>query len=135
MMGMFDYLRCEAPLPVPPEVTADEARGFEYQTKDLVNALDRFTITADGKLIGEEYEIEDRSDPNAEGLARLIGCMTKVNERKKPWDDFTGEVCFYAHYGQKNDCGWGIHWIEFSAYFIKGQMQSVTLVEHRRAAA
>ena len=32
-------------------------------------------IREDGSLWREEYDIEDHSDPNAEGLERFTGCM------------------------------------------------------------
>jgi hypothetical protein len=45
-MGMFDYVRCETALP--------DARAFEsdeFQTKSLYRAMDRFTVTAGGRLV------------------------------------------------------------------------------------
>lgn len=44
-MGMFDYLRCDYPLPEP------EAQEFEFQTKDLDCWLEHFLITDQGQLI------------------------------------------------------------------------------------
>lgn len=45
-MGLFDYIRCEYPLP-------DGFDGdVEYQTKDTPNQyLDRYTIAEDGRLL------------------------------------------------------------------------------------
>jgi len=114
-MGMFDYLNCKASLPagVP---------DLRWQTKSLRCAMDTYEIREDGTLWGEDYETEDRSDPNAEGLSRLIGCITRVNIRPRQLTDYTGEVCFYEQDGNKG-------WWEFSAYFVKGQLKHLELIE------
>ena len=118
-MGMFDEIRCRYPLPVP---------GWEetlFQTKDTPEQwMEQYEIRADGTLWHEDYDIEDRSDPKAEGLLALCGCMTRVNCR---WvnSDFTGEIRFCSL--RKPE------WIEFSAYFVKGAIAlPVQLIEHQK---
>jgi len=114
-MGMFDYIRCEAKLPV------EDVRPGAFQTKDTpAQWLDEYIITAEGQLLHEEYDIEDRSDPNATGLAAFAGIMTRVNKRRVP-SDFTGEICFYGLHDEHK----GIGWIEFSAYFVGGQLKEL----------
>lgn len=106
-MGMFDYLTCKYRLPV------EGADGLEFQTKDTPSQyLDQYEIREDGSLWHETYDIEDRSDPNAEGLARFFGCASRVNNR---WEQvvITGEVVFYANN------------YEFSAYFVNGQLKQL----------
>jgi hypothetical protein len=106
---MFDEVRCRYPLPLAG------AADIVFQTKDTPSqGLDLYEIREGGSLWVEEYDTEDRSDPNAEGLMRLAGCQTRVNKR---WAacDMTGEVCFY------DDTG-GV-WYEFSAYFVRGQLK------------
>lgn len=103
---MFDELRCQMPLP------RDGCAGLLFQTKDTpAQWLDQYEIREDGSLWHERYDVEDHSDPNAEGLWALIGCMTRVN---KEWErcEMTGEVRFYK------DTSSG--WAEFSAYFVRG---------------
>ena len=130
-MGMFDYLRCEYPLPVEGRLPEGEANKLLFQTKDLDCMMDEITITKDGELVGQQYDVEDRSDPNAEGIERFIGCMTRVNIRPNPMPEFTGEVRFYTDYGPRNKNGCGGGWIEFSSYFRKGKLMSISLVEFR----
>ena len=109
-MGMFDHLACEYPLPLK------EAPVTGYQTKDTpAQWFDLYTIKPDGTLWGQEYEIEDRSNPNATGIERVLGKMTKVNVRDVPCR-FTGEIVFYQMKGKD--------WLEFSAYFVDGQIQA-----------
>lgn len=106
-MGMFDYLNCKYPLP-------NGANGCTFQTKDTeAQFLDHYEIREDGTLWHEEYDLEDRSDTKAEGFSRLFGIRTRVNPR---WTQsrMTGEVRFYT---DRDD------WIEFSAYFIDGELK------------
>ncbi len=74
-MGLYDEVSVEYRLPgVPPE-------GCVFQTKDfLYPCLDRYRIDTEGQLWIEAYTLEDQSDPSAEGLARIIGMITKVNQ-------------------------------------------------------
>lgn len=49
-MGLFDYVRCEYPLPGnPPECAATA----NFQTKDLTCYMQQYVITADGSLVCE----------------------------------------------------------------------------------
>ena len=116
-MGMYDEIRCKARLPEP---------GFEdrvFQTKCTpAQCLDLYEISEDGTLLHQKYDIEDRSNPNAtDPFERIVGCATRVNPMMEPCD-MTGEIRFYD-FIDGNDS-----WIEFSAYFISGKMQSVTTV-------
>jgi hypothetical protein len=115
-MGMFDYIRCKYPLPI--EVPPNQ----DFQTKSLSNFLELYEIREDGTLWHENYEIEDRSDPNAEGVLRYVGCATRVNKTWVPWPH-TGEIVFYTG-GQD----W---WVEFSAYFITGILRTPIECVHR----
>ena len=126
-MGMFDYVRCHYPLPI------EGANGLLYQSKDLDCQMDLFEIREDGTLWRESYDVEDHSDPNAEGIMRLCGMLSRVNQRWERVEDFTGEVSFYD-FAVPNvpgtNGGWGTGWIEWSAYFLKGQLQQLNLVSH-----
>ena len=73
-MGMFDELKCKYPLPI------DGLSERIFQTKDTDSQfLDCYEIREDGTFWHEEYDIEDHSDHNAEGLEKFLGCMTRVN--------------------------------------------------------
>lgn len=112
---MFDNVTCKYPLPT----AQDEA----FQTKDLENALDNYEIREDGTLWIEEYDIEDRSNPNATGIARIFGMGTRVNER---WarSYFSGEVNFYTNLNENYD-----KWIEYRAIFKDGVIQSLEIIK------
>lgn len=52
-MGMFDYIRCEHPLPAP------NAEGLQFQTKDVCLDLDALMIKRDGTLWRIQAEHSD----------------------------------------------------------------------------
>ena len=119
-MGMYDDIKCHYPLPVKG------ANALSFQTKDTPNQFcDLYEIRADGTLWHEEYDIEDHSDPNANGIMRLVGCMARVNKR---WvqDLFTGEICFYSFLDDHNRTGW----VEFAADFLDGKLTGLRIIEH-----
>jgi hypothetical protein len=118
-MGMFDTVLPECELPGSPPTAA---RISWWQTKTFEwPGLDRYRITAEGRLMEEVYHIEDRSDPTLpeDTLARLRGCMTRVHEG---WRDmnFDGVLNFYALI----DDGW---W-EYNATFAEGHLVSIERV-------
>lgn len=135
-MGMFDNIKCKYPLPV------ERANDLDYQTKDTpAQFLDLYEIREDGTLWHESYDVEDNSEgtkweaanPDRElelpeemkGLSRLIGCMTRVNQRWEEIKDFTGEICFYTTLLPKHS-----GWIEWSAYFENGKVVRMNLIKH-----
>lgn len=122
-MGMYDEVRCEYPLPV--EGLSDRT----FQTKDTpAQSLDVYIIAADGTLRHVDYDIEDQSDPNAEGIAALFGCATRVNASIAA-TDFTGEIHFYDFKDNNKHLGW----VEFSAKFSDGKLEELRCVEDRTA--
>ena len=121
-MGMFDYVECEYSLPAGKGASV-------FQTKDTpAQMLDIYKIDADGLLWHEAYDIEDRSDPSAEGLDRFVGCMTRVNKRWERCVNFTGEITFYNFINDRTG------WLEYSAYFVDGMLKELHLIEQRESA-
>ena len=139
-MGMFDEITCKYPLPV------EGANALNYQTKDTPRQFcDHYEIREDGTLWFQNYDTEDQSEagkwkrenpglPVPEHLDQFIGCITSVNLRWEPCD-FTGEIRFYTMYAIKDgkmvDTESRSGWIEWSAYFLKGAIQQVNLIENR----
>lgn len=134
-MGMFDWIRCEYPLPDEPN-----GASLRFQTKDTPNQmLDDYRIDVNGELWVTTYDIEDRGDPNAEGVRRIFGMMTRVNEREERVTDFTGTINFYISnlsggtpspdgYVWVTEDGAGgpaISW-DYTAHLVKGQVVDLT---------
>ena len=125
---MFDYVRCEYPLPMP------EFQDRVFQTKSFdCPGMDHYLIGTDGSLSIERYEYEDRSkaalwkaaNPDKElpeelqgPSAMFCGSFTKVNRRWERMARYTGELNFYTCVG-KDDVGW----IEFAAHFLLGELK------------
>jgi len=117
-MGMYDELVFKAKLPEP---------GFEdniFQTKDTpAQQCDRYEVRKDGTLWHESYDFIPRQAIQ-KGLRDLVGSTTRFN---KQWNkvEMTGEIFFYDFIDNDKLKGW----IEFSANFVEGNMESVNLVE------
>ena len=116
-MGMFDNLKCHYKLPI------DGVENEIWQTKDTpAQFLDNYEIRRVGTLWHEEYDIEDRSDPNATGLMRFKGSLTKVNKRWVYEEKFTGEIVFYTIKDNK--------FINVSAYFHNGTLKELHVLNN-----
>ena len=112
---MFDYVRCKYQLPVAG------ANDLEYQTKfSNYPDLDQYEIREDGTLwVEDEYGVEDRSDKNAVGFMRIVGCETRVKKRFVPVD-YTGPMEFYTDFKDG--------WLEFCALFEAGVIKGLVVL-------
>ena len=134
-MGMFDYIKCEAKLPLISDLGETSEVNYNeltYQTKDMNDNMDNYTIRKNGTLWIQKYDAEwIPGNPKAKSVCDRIGhavIKRKWHERIK---DFTGTIDFYQIPGLetlrntwKND-----YWIEFRATFVKGKMKSIVLLK------
>ena len=117
---MFDNIKCLYKLPIEKDFSKEL-----FQTKSTpAQWMDLYEIREDGTLWHENYDTEDRSDPNKEGLARLFGSMTKINKRWEFVKDFIGEIRFYTVYNSSK------YYIEFSSYFVNGILKELHLIKN-----
>ncbi len=130
-MGMFDEIHCKYLLPENPP---DWVKNARFQTKDLENCLDEYTITAEGRLIHhcKQYEwVDDEEYP-------LRGYLKPVKE----WDEDTeyhGDLLFYTsniassdgkgHYGVEAGTDERALSFDYKARFTDGQLQWIRLVQ------
>lgn len=126
-MGMFDYLRCDMPLP-----SKWPSDGFRFQTKDTdAQYMERYTITADGLLIHHmvRYEgvpREERPFPDAEpGDWRSICGIVRSIPTGDVEVPMHGDLNFYE---MKDGA-----WISFVARFTEGRCVHIRTVEHQPA--
>ncbi len=125
-MGMFDYIKCNMPLPETP--VPPPSHGF--QTKDTPDQyMTEYTITEDGRLSWKPYRIEEvpkaeRPYPDAEdgSLRALCGILRRA-ESDAEFVDYHGDIFFYA--GGKG------RWWEYKARFTDGKCEKITLEEFR----
>jgi hypothetical protein len=101
-VGMFDWVRCEYPLPDHPRM-----QRCTFQTKDLDNCLDMVTIMEDGTL----SRIPVAAGEWGADLPRDVDVAA-----------FSGSIRFYTN---TEACA-GRDWIEFNAVFINGRLKTLT---------
>lgn len=127
-MGMFDYIRCELPLP-------DGWEAPELQSKDFDCEMVTHVISKDGKMMldrghNEEAPLLERSMWKAEwgtsekaqedhALEALCGCIRRVPKYVDA--NFHGHVNFYGHDREKN-------WHEYNAKFTDGKLVEIATV-------
>lgn len=115
-MGLYDYIRCRYPLPV------EGANALEFQTKDTdAQYLDHYEIREDGTLFHEQYDPRIEKDEKAP-----LGFYSHRENVRWEQIKMTGEIRFYA----SGDDG---SWIEFSAYFLDGNLREINLIEDKHA--
>jgi hypothetical protein len=133
---MYDEVRCEHPLPQTGYRVPDR---HVFQTKDLENALLRYTITADGRLVlhrevMEEVPEEERpyyGTPGWDGpLGRLVGSV-----RSEPAGDeevrYHGDLRFHDAFrvvGEGASPGERV-WIEYRARFTEGSLARIEVAD------
>lgn len=108
-MGLYDDVRCKYPLPV------EGANALSFQSKDTPEQFMHL------------YEI--REDGSLWHQGRDMG-----QETLGPWSHvsgFTGEIVFYSSWDNnwnkvRHNCGW----IEFSSYFVNGQLKELHLMKN-----
>jgi hypothetical protein len=121
-MGMYDYLICEMTLPEQPR--APQSRAF--QTKDLECLLERYAITAAGRLIHhavryEEVPLSERPDSELPFIGSLRAVPTGRIDT-----NFHGVMEFYTY----DDCtkeSWS-----YEAKFTDGQCVDIRCLEYDR---
>ena len=107
-MGMFDWVRCDMPLPDGkgnPEVEP-------FQTKDFGCELSHFRITAEGRLVCDKSDFIASDD-----------APSPIPSRYKWCEDFHGRLRFYT--SDSNGRGWR----EYSAKFTEGLCEEIVVVE------
>ena len=92
-MGMFDYIKCELPLPI--------GQNWRFQTKDTNSQfLMDHTINAAGRLILHDYELEETPEeelPKKEDdTLWFLGMIRKKEGSDRDVDqNFDGDIVFY----------------------------------------
>ena len=129
-MSLFDTVICEYPLPLPKftEEETEDLRGdqesvnwseLEWQTKDMENLFDVYTIEEDGQIYRRKTDWKQDEDLPV-SVASEGGELEKYER--------TNEIDFYnIILGEKHD-----HWLEFKAIVWKGDLKELELVEYKK---
>jgi len=125
---MFDYITCEMPLPRGGANTIPTFRyDYQFQTKDLANALIEYKIGKDKILYEKKVEYEERELTEEEKKDRDSGAfwspMWSMEEKSHEWvkDNFTGYITFYDivyDIDSKHDA-----WIDYRVHVKNGEVQ------------
>jgi len=108
-MGMFDDIKCDAPLP-----DGHVSAGNWFQTKSLWCCMDKFTITADGKLIFHKRQYETVGDQEIRpGVFRPEYKLAHTEDIDM---DYHGDVRFCGS-GQDNK------FVDYVARFTHGRLE------------
>ena len=120
-MGMFDDLRCDAPLP------DDTPASTIFQTKDFACNMATHVISADGVLIldlghHEDVPREERPYPNAAvGSFDSICGIIRWVPNPTPQPAFHGLVYFYTLLGKE--------WRGYNTKFTDGKLVIIERVD------
>lgn len=122
-MDLFDILRCDYPLPDAGYQTE------EFQTKDLGQALNLYTITRHGRLVRQERThrlLSVSPDPKGRSSQPATDPIPSLRSaRTKPTAEDTnhhGDVRFYLTGPSKE-------WVEYVARFTHGDVESIHRAE------
>jgi hypothetical protein len=130
IMGMFDSIECNYPLPLPLEVVdiLPDPYDQEFQTKDLENLLDLYYLNEDGVLYWRKRKYEWKDDDNA----YLKGYMDVVEEEVVP-TDFHGVLNFYCyetvHEDESSDKAKDVT-IDYLAKFTNGKLENIEVLSY-----
>lgn len=121
-MGLYDYVKCEYPLPGNPP---DWAKDAYFQTKDFDSLMDTYIITTDSKLLKDVGK--DEKDPDGGPVLGDIGLTCTINF-------YTSNVVASGP-GTYTSDGEDAHWLEYSAEFVKGELLEIQEIENRKQPA
>jgi hypothetical protein len=130
IMGMFDSIQCNYPLPLPLEVidVMPDPYDLEFQTKDLENLLDNYYLNEDGILSWHKKKYEWKDDDSA----FLKGYMDVVEEEIVP-TDFHGVLNFYCYETVEEDIENNKAkdiTIDYLAKFTNGKLENIEILSY-----
>lgn len=122
IMGMFDYINVEIPLP-------DNwvSRPSYMQTKSLDCLMNTYTITASGRLVADKIMHEmvpPEERPYPTGKLSFVGCLREKVLEKDVDQNHEGWIHFYGYEPGSTEI-----WHYYSALFVKGQLSYLLCTE------
>lgn len=140
-MGMFDYIRCEVPLPLNKKITKafgeKDWTKVHFQTKDLDNALFNFVIKKNKNLIHEIRKDKWVEKKKKTGIKAFLNSLNKNKRWEHPYEiiegktvhkkyKYTGVINFYSLECDTNGDTWDL---EFSAKIIDSKLASIKFLK------
>ena len=133
-IGLFDYVRCEYPLPLPEEaseVDMPDWSTFDFQARSLVLSssndidqlmgIDSYNIDEEGEIYRDVIEREfEETDDGYQDIKEVNKGIEKV--------EYTGELNITGfHTAKEYD-----YFMEFKFLFWKGEVKEVSLVDWQK---
>lgn len=133
-MGMFSYIKCKKELPLNDEIKTLNVKweDVEFQTKDLDNCLDNYTITENGELLEDVVERE-YTYYTEEEKKKLKGWHfikdEKIIKEYSKDVNYHGTIRFYELFdlNEEEDI-----WVEFDAHFVYGKLDKIELANTQK---
>jgi len=126
---MFDTLYCKYPLPYVDGITIDT----EFQTKDFDNALDKYIITEEGKLLQITHRYEEVPEQerlyygtqewDKSPLFRIMGALKSIDNPPQEISLPKLNISFYTIIENR--------WVEYLAQFEQGKIIKITLKKNK----
>jgi hypothetical protein len=133
-LGMYDYLKCEYPLPNPPYWITEETI-FQTKHRDEDCCMETFRITKEGRLIhqrvsyvncpDEERPYWGKPEWNKSEIYRMAG-MIKTVPAGDVDTEFHGDIVFYEG-STIEENKWA--WYEVCARFTNGKLEWIKEVK------
>ena len=128
VMGMFDTIKCDYPLPITLEMVDwdIDVQNLKFQTKDLENLLDDYIITPEGRLLHVQHERKwvDNDDSFFKGYLETIN--TKIVSV-----DYHGVIYFYCYEDlPQKDGKYYTFDAEYAAKFSDNKLTSIELFDY-----
>tara|TARA_Y100000356_G_C11175738_1_gene243940 strand:- start:13 stop:579 length:567 start_codon:yes stop_codon:yes gene_type:complete len=120
-LNMFDRIYFEADLPLdklPEEIRNQDISELEFQTSDLGNCTDTWSVSSAGELFFHEVDQEIVEDCEE-------GYVVKSSHKGIRKTEETTAIHFYRIF----ECEEKDYWVSFDALFHKGQLVLVDLNE------
>ena len=130
IMGMFDSIQCNHPLPLPLEIIdlIPDIYEQEIQTKDLDCSMTIYILEEDGKLLREDRKYEWKDDDSYFLKGYFETVETKIEDSR-----FHGIVNFYLYErlytDETRNSGLDVS-IDFLGKFNNGVLESIDVLEY-----
>jgi hypothetical protein len=136
-MGMFDYVRCDVPLPDGEQWGEQDLQTRDFEYGDIGASMTTYHITAEGRLLRLDREMEwippdEPVDTSSRSLIHLLASFGTEREVSRTWVDVEHHG-YLRFYGSKTDPiqfrSDVLRWHEYKAKFTDGQLIEITLIK------
>lgn len=129
MMGMFDEIKCDYPLPVTLEMVDwdIDIQNMPFQTKDLENLLDEYIISPQGELLHVQHKRKWVDDDNS-----FLKGYFEITDTQIVPANYHGVIYFYCYEDlPQKDGKYYTFDAEYEAKFSDNKLVSLELFDYK----